>query len=88
MRITCPHCGARSHQEFTYFGDADVARPNTALDAPLDGDVLEDWMNYVYLRKNSPGEHREYWLHSAACRALLVVTRNVTTHEILKVEAA
>ena len=28
MRITCPHCGERDAQEFTYLGDADRATPD------------------------------------------------------------
>ena len=27
MRIPCPHCGPRTHDEFTYYGDATVRRP-------------------------------------------------------------
>ena len=27
MRIPCPHCGPRAHEEFTYRGDATVRRP-------------------------------------------------------------
>jgi sarcosine oxidase subunit delta len=40
-------------------------------------------MSYVYLRKNPAGEHRELWFHAAGCRAWLIVTRNIQTHEIL-----
>lgn len=88
MRITCPHCGERGSAEFVYHGDAAAMRP-----APRVGDALESaaspgWMDYVYTRANSPGKHREYWLHAFGCRALLVVTRDVSTHEIMRVEAA
>lgn len=83
MRIECPHCGQRGSEEFAYLGDATVARP--------DGEGLEAlpaWMGYVYLRANPAGSHREFWYHRAGCRAWLVVTRDVRTHDILAVEAA
>ena len=35
-----------------------------------------------------PAPHRELWQHVAGCRAWLVVTRDVRTHAILKVEPA
>ena len=36
MRIPCPFCGDRDVQEFTYLGDATVARPDRATDAERD----------------------------------------------------
>jgi heterotetrameric sarcosine oxidase delta subunit len=83
MRIECPHCGQRGSEEFAYLGDATVSRP--------DGEGVEAlpaWMDYVYLRANPAGSHREFWYHGAGCRAWLVVTRDVRTHDILAVEAA
>ncbi|MEK9924621.1 MAG: sarcosine oxidase subunit delta, partial [Alphaproteobacteria bacterium] len=32
--------------------------------------------------------HRELWYHESGDRSWLVVTRNVSTHEIIKVELA
>ncbi len=88
MRIPCPYCGERGNGEFVYRGDAGVARPNTAPGAPLEGETLAAWTDYVYLRDNPPGVHRELWYHVQGCRAWLVVTRNVSTHEIHAVEPA
>ena len=81
MRIPCPHCGERGNDEFSVLGDASVVRPERA--APP-----EAWAEYVYLRNNPAGLHQEFWYHAVGCRAWLIVTRNVLTHEILKVEAA
>ena len=39
--------------------------------------------DYVYLRDNPVGVHREYWYHAAGCHAWLTVTRNVSTHEVI-----
>ena len=44
--------------------------------------------DYVYLRDNPSGIHRELWYHGGGCRAWLVVTRNTRTHEISDVKFA
>ena len=85
MRITCCHCGERGNEEFVYLGDATVRRPDGDPGQPAD---LAAWTDYVYLRDNPAGLHRELWQHVAGCRAWLVVTRNVRTHEIKTVEDA
>ena len=53
MRIPCPHCGPRTHEEFTYYGDATVRRP------PATGpDAEAAFYDYVYTRDNPFGLHR------------------------------
>jgi methylglutamate dehydrogenase subunit B len=88
MRIPCCHCGARGNEEFSYLGDATVVRPKSDAAAPQDDAGRQQWADYVYLRDNPTGTHRELWQHVAGCRAWLVVTRNLRTHEILEVEPA
>jgi len=78
MRIPCPFCGERDVSEFSYLGDANVARPDPA--AP---DALEATVASVYLRTNPAGEHEELWYHGSGCRMWVRVTRNTLTHEIL-----
>ena len=82
MRITCPHCGARDAQEFSYLGAADLKRPEgmAASEAAM--------ATYVYQRDNPAGVHRELWYHAAGCHAWLVVTRDTRSHEITAVEVA
>lgn len=75
MRIPCPHCGERGSEEFLYRGVAGLRRP--AADAPD-----ADWHEYVYLRDNPFGTHRELWQHVHGCRRWLVVTRDTHTHVI------
>jgi methylglutamate dehydrogenase subunit B len=87
MRIPCCYCGPRGNEEFSYLGDATVIRPVSDAAAPLD-EAGHKWADYVYLRDNPSGQHRELWQHVAGCRAWLVVTRNLRTHEIVKVEPA
>jgi methylglutamate dehydrogenase subunit B len=80
VRIVCPCCGERGVEEFSFGGDASVVRPE-------DSDVGA-FADYVYLRENPQGPHREYWHHAAGCRAWLVVTRDTRTHEIAGVALA
>jgi methylglutamate dehydrogenase subunit B len=77
MRIPCPFCGHRDLREFTCLGDATVVRPDAAS-----ADALARFVEYVHVRDNRAGTHREYWYHGAGCQSWLVVTRDTCTHEI------
>lgn len=89
MRIACLCCGERGHEEFAYLGDATLRRPGLRPDRGGGGDdASAAWYDYVYLRDNPDGVHRELWQHTGGCRAWLVVTRDTRTHEILAVEPA
>ncbi len=88
MLIDCPYCGKRGNEEFVYRGDANVRRPEANLDEAVPSGTSSAWMDYVYWRDNPAGLHRELWYHAIGCRAWLIVTRHVTTHEILGVEPA
>ena len=83
MRIVCPYCGERGNEEFSYLGDATLARPD-----PGNADAAQAFADYVYLRDNPCGPHRELWYHGAGCHAWLVVTRDTMSHEITRVEFA
>jgi sarcosine oxidase subunit delta len=78
----CPVCGLRDETEFTYGGDATVVRPAPDETAP---DV---WLDYVFIRDNPRGLHKEFWHHVQGCRQWLVVERNTLTHEIGTVDLA
>ena len=82
LRILCPFCGLRDHAEFSYGGDASPPPPPFA-----DGDINR-WHDYIYLRENPKGRHREFWRHSHGCRQWLVVERDTATHEIFSVSSA
>lgn len=83
MRISCPHCGERALDEFSYIGDASVTRPD-----PASADAADAFYNYAYERRNIAGPTQELWYHQAGCHAWLVVTRDTRTHEISDVKAA
>ncbi len=88
MRLPCPHCGERGNEEFSYLGDATVVRPDGTADAGPGDAGFGAWVDYVYRRDNPAGRHRELWQHVHGCRAWLVVTRDVSTHAVERVEAA
>jgi len=80
LLITCPHCGPRDEIEFSYGGEAHIARPvgsETMTDA--------QWADYLFMRKNPKGVHFERWYHARGCRRWLNVARHTVTHEILAV---
>ena len=77
MRIPCPFCGERDVREFTYLGDAGVTRPD-----PADPRAERLFFDYVYLRDNPAGPHRELWYHAQGCRSWLRVERDTRTHRL------
>ncbi|GAA3071709.1 sarcosine oxidase subunit delta [Rhizobium viscosum] len=79
--ISCPHCGVRPKEEFTIRGDASLARPTGDADAGV-------WYDYVYLRDNPKGRHKEYWHHSSGCRRWLIVERDTVSHAVHTVSDA
>jgi methylglutamate dehydrogenase subunit B len=84
MIINHPLLGPRDAQEFVYLGDARlIDRPDASGETALD-----DFHDYLYLRDNPAGSHRELWFHEQGDRSWLVVTRDTTTHEITHVELA
>jgi sarcosine oxidase subunit delta len=84
MLIPHPLLGLRDAQEFTYLGDATLLnRPDGMGEA-----AQKAFHDYVYLRDNPAGVHRELWFHEQGDRSWLIVTRNTVTHEILGAEIA
>ncbi len=84
MIINHPLLGPRDAQEFTYLGDASlIDRPDWRAE-----DAVDRFHDYLYLRDNPAGEHRELWFHEQGDRSWLVVTRDTVTHAITSVELA
>ena len=84
MIINHPLLGPRDSAEFIYLGDATlINRPDWQEE-----DAATKFYEYLYLRDNPAGIHRELWYHEHGDRSWLVVTRNTLTHEITKVELA
>ena len=82
LRLDCPFCGLRDHDEFSYLEDGSVTMPSFT-------DTSERaWFEAVFLRENLRGKHVELWHHVNGCRMVLRVERDTQTHAISKVEAA
>ncbi len=84
MLIDHPLLGLRDAAEFVYLGDAALLNRPDASSA----DALDSFHDYLHLRDNVAGEHRELWYHEQGDRSWLVITRNTLTHAITAVELA
>ena len=84
MLIPHPLLGPRDAQEFDYLGDAALLNRPDGMAEGAEGAFFD----YVYLRDNPAGLHRELWFHEQGDRSWLVVTRNTVTHEIVSAELA
>ncbi len=75
LQINCPWCGLRDESEFSYGGEAHIARP-------LNPDELSDaqWADYLFMRKNTKGLFRERWHHAFGCRRWFNAERDTATH--------
>ena len=80
LLIPCPWCGPREESEFSCGGEAHLERP-------LEPDGLSDeaWADYVFMRANPKGPHRERWVHSHGCRRWFNVERDTLSHRIVAV---
>ena len=77
LLIPCPCCGLRPETEFRYAGEAHIARPpdpDTASD--------QEWTEYLYVRTNPKGRHRERWRHLHGCGRFFNVIRDTVTDRI------
>jgi sarcosine oxidase subunit delta len=75
LALPCPHCGTRDEPEFQYGGEPAIRPPSTVSD-PV-------WADYLYMRSNEKGPHRELWCHAGGCGQWFVLTRDTATHAVL-----
>ena len=75
--IRCPYCGDRAETEFSYGGEAGITRP-------LEPFALsdEEWADYLFMRTNPKGAHKELWNHSQGCRRWFGVERDTVSYKI------
>lgn len=78
LLITCPFCGPRAESEFSYGGQAHIARP-------LKPETLsdEEWAGYVFWRQPTKGVFYERWMHAQGCRRWFNAVRDTVTYDIL-----
>ncbi len=81
LLIPCPFCREeRSEEEFSCAGEAHIARPEKPAELSD-----HEWGDYLYMRTNARGPHRELWVHTAGCRRYFNVLRDTVSYEILAV---
>ena len=78
LSIDCPYCGERPEREFSYGGQAHIARPIEP--AELND---EEWSAYLYLRANPRGQHAERWRHIHGCARFFNAIRDTRTDHFL-----
>ena len=77
LLIACPWCGPRAEPEFQFGGEPAV-RPIPAASV-----TDEAWADYLYVRGNRKGLHRELWCHGGGCGRWFVVDRDTVSHAII-----
>jgi len=80
LLINCPWCGPREDSEFAYGGQAHIVRPS-----PSESASDEAWGDYLFMRTNPRGLHREQWLHAAGCRQWFNVERDTVSYRVGRV---
>ncbi len=75
LRISCPHCGTRTREEFVYGEVFDV--PAVITD-PDERDI-----DRGFFHNNREGPVREAWFHLYGCRRWVYVDRDTRTDEFL-----
>ena len=75
LLIACPYCEeARPEIEFTYAGEAHIARPGDPAELSD-----EDWAAFLYRRSNPRGRHHERWRHTHGCARFFNAVRDTVT---------
>jgi sarcosine oxidase subunit delta len=74
LLIDCPYCGKRPETEFSYGGEAHIARPTDPM-------ALSDaeWETFLYLRTNPKGRHAERWRHVHGCGRFFNAVRDTAS---------
>src|SRR5665809_48598 len=75
--LSCPHCGPRPVDEYTYFGEV-TKRPEGTPS-------LRELSEYVYFRDNVAGPQREWWQHRTGCGEWCLAERDTRRTEVLGV---
>ncbi len=79
LLIPCPWCGTRPENEFHYAGEAHIVRPP-------DPSAVDDaaWADFLYMRTNPKGAHRERWRHQHGCGRFFNAVRDTVTDRIIE----
>ena len=81
LLVECPFCGPRNELEFSYAGEAHLARQP-------DQDDTDEWGAYLYARTNPKGVHAERWRHVNGCGRFFNALRDTTTDHFVAIYKA
>ncbi len=73
---TCPNCGPRSTEEYTFGGE--MPRIPDEITDPAERNV-----HYVWLYDNPDGPTVERWFHTAGCRRWFTLHRDTHTDRVI-----
>ena len=76
LKLECPNCGARNASEFRYGGE-NTPRPQDTVAVADD-----EWISYLYERKNLMGVQIEWWYHRAGCGLWFLVERDRRNNKV------
>jgi sarcosine oxidase subunit delta len=74
LLIDCPFCGKRPELEFSYAGEAHIARPPDPA-AMTDA----EWATFLHARSNPKGAHAERWRHTHGCGRFFNAVRDTVS---------
>ncbi|MGH7057396.1 MAG: sarcosine oxidase subunit delta [Acetobacteraceae bacterium] len=78
LLIDCPYCGERPEIEFSYGGEAHIARPRDPAALPD-----QEWAEFLYFRTNPKGLHAERWRHTHGCARFFNALRDTVSDKFL-----
>ncbi|MAC78533.1 MAG: sarcosine oxidase subunit delta [Rhodobacteraceae bacterium] len=79
LLIHCPYCEETLPEvEFTYAGEAHIARPENPSDMSD-----EDWSEFLFMRENTKGPHFERWRHVHGCGRFFNAVRDTVSDKFL-----
>ncbi|WP_353474847.1 sarcosine oxidase subunit delta [Salipiger sp. H15] len=79
LLINCPYCDETLPEvEFTYAGEAHIARPENPSEMSDDA-----WQQFLFMRDNVKGDHFERWRHLHGCGRFFNAVRNTVTDKFL-----
>lgn len=79
LLIHCPYCDETLPEaEFTYAGEAHIARPENPSEQTDD-----QWVEFLFVRSNPKGPHFERWRHFHGCGRFFNAARDTVTDKFL-----
>ena len=79
LLIHCPYCDETLPElEFTYGGEAHIARPENPADKTDD-----EWRDFLFIRPNVKGPHFERWRHAHGCGRFFNAVRDTVSDRFL-----